>query len=149
MDHTQVPADQSAFPLLVEVADVGLSGHAQPDGDDFLFTAADGLTQLSHEIESYDSATGQLLAWVNVPLLSSSVDTVLYLYYGNALAESQADPAGVWDSGYLAVHHLEETAGLVTDSTANGNDGQLSSGDFWLRPSTAAIIDDDATTGTG
>ena len=51
------------------------------DGTDILFTAADGLTKLNHEIETYNAATGQLSAWVQIPTLSAPADTVIYVYY--------------------------------------------------------------------
>jgi hypothetical protein len=52
-------------------------------GWDFLVTASDGVTKLNHEIESYASSTGALVAWVNVPFLSSTSDTALYVYSDN------------------------------------------------------------------
>jgi len=76
---------------------------------------------LAHEIEFYDS--GDLVAWVNVTSLSSSVDTVLYLYYGNVSCGSQENVAGVWDSGYRMVQHLHQGSALsLDDSTGFGND---------------------------
>lgn len=45
---TCVPAAQVNFPVLVSLAsDAALAARAQDDGDDILFTAADGTTQLS------------------------------------------------------------------------------------------------------
>jgi len=79
--------------------------------------------KLSHEIEYFNQSTGVLVAWVNVSMVSSSVDTVLYLYYGNLLCSSQQNPSGVWDSHYMMVHHLEELTGNISDSTNNSNNG--------------------------
>jgi hypothetical protein len=94
---------------------------AQSDGDDIFFTAADGTTKLSHEIESYSN--GALIAWVNVTTLSSVSDTVLYMYYGDPYSPSQANPTGVWDSNYKGVWHLDEGGnGTRYDSTGNHND---------------------------
>ena len=90
-------ADLTDFPLLITLTDVDLkdaahAGHVgQADGGDLLFTSADGTTQLDHEIESYDPATGTLVAWVKVPTLSPATDTVLYLYYGNAAAAKSTE----------------------------------------------------------
>jgi len=39
------------------------------DGTDILFAASDGVTKLNHQIELYNGATGQLIAWVNLPAL--------------------------------------------------------------------------------
>ena len=130
IDHTKVAGNLTNFPWLVSIAsNASLASHAQSDGDDILFTGSDSVTKLDHEIESYVSGTGQLLAWVRIPTLSSTVDTDIYLYYGNPSASNQANPTGVWDSNYKGVWHLREetpgtgTAGLYKDSTANVNHG--------------------------
>ncbi|MGV8141081.1 MAG: DUF2341 domain-containing protein, partial [Candidatus Woesearchaeota archaeon] len=123
IDHTKVTADLTNFPVLIDFTDAAVGLHAQPDGDDLLFTSADGVTKLNHEIETFTSTDGKLLAWVNIPFLSSTQDTILYMYYGNSDASNQQNIEGVWDSNYLAVHHLEEISGAVTDSTSNNNDG--------------------------
>jgi cysteine-rich repeat protein len=123
VDHTKVSGDLTNFPVLVEFTDTNLIGKTRADANDILFTLEDGITKLAHEIESYDASTGHLVAWVNVPSLSSTVDTIVYMYYGNADASNQQNPDAVWDSNYLAVQHLEETSGTSTDSTSNNNDG--------------------------
>jgi hypothetical protein len=122
-----IPADNldvtlNDFPLLVDVTDPQLASDAQPDGHDIVFTDEVG-SKLSYEIESYDSGTGHLIAWVNVPSLSPTEDTILYIYFGNDGALNQEDPEGTWDGNYVMVHHLNETAGIHYDSTNNGNDG--------------------------
>lgn len=70
--------------------------------------------------------TGQLIAWVQIPTLSNAIDTVIYVYYGNAAATDQQDRTGVWDSNYQAVYHLPNGTTLSAgDSTSNGNSGTL------------------------
>jgi ketosteroid isomerase-like protein len=120
IDHTQVSGTQSDFPVLVDITSDSF-GNAQTDGDDFVFTDTNNV-ELDHEIELYDSATGQLIAWVSVPSVSSSADTLLYLYYGNPACENQESGAAVWDTGFKLVLHLDEKTGTHHDSTANGND---------------------------
>lgn len=130
VDHTQVGADLADFPVLISLGGEWLKyqpsgdpGHIrQPDGGDIRFTTS-SLVQLDHEIEAYDGVTGTLVAWVRVPLLSSSTDTQFYMWYGNAGCEDQWNPKAVWDEHFVMVHHLEETAGTHQDSTANGHDG--------------------------
>jgi hypothetical protein len=116
------------FPVLVSVTDPNLmsvangGNVAQSNGNDILFTASDGATKLAHEIETYNPSTGQLIAWVSVPTLSPTVDTVLYVYYGNATVANQQNPAGVWSSNYEAVWHLPNGTTLSgNDSTSNAN----------------------------
>jgi len=122
IDHTKVAADLTDFPVLIDITDVDLAAKAQDDGDDIVFTDYYG-NKLDHEIEYFDCSTGRLVAWVRIPLLSSTEDTTIYMYYGNPPASNQENAFGVWDSNFLAVHHLEETSGAVYDSTINNNHG--------------------------
>lgn len=131
VDHTKVPnTDQTDFPLLVSVTDASLAtaangGHVQnANGYDLVFAADQaGASLLVWEIESYDPQTGALLAWVKVPTLSHTTDTVIYLCYGNAAAGTdQSNKAGTWDASFLAVYHLGNgTTVDVSDATGNLN----------------------------
>jgi hypothetical protein len=122
IDHTKVAGALANFPVLISVTDPNIAASAKSDGSDILFTAGDGLTKLNHEIDQYTSASGQLIAWVNVPSLSTSVDTVVYVYYGNPSAASQQNAAAVWDANYKAVWHLRNGVTLSgAESTAAGN----------------------------
>ena len=70
IDNTKVDADLTNFPVLVNLSsDSNLASNAQSDGDDILFTSSNGTTKLDHEIEIYTSATGALVAWVEVSSL--------------------------------------------------------------------------------
>jgi hypothetical protein len=132
LDSTKVTANQTNFPYLVYIAsNASLSTNARSDGFDILFTSDDKVTKLDHEIEQYVTGTGELVAWVEIPSLSSTVDTDIYMYYGNTSAADQSNAAGVWDSNYAGVWHLGETsggAGAIKDSTSNNNDGTDSGG---------------------
>jgi len=120
--HTMVGDDLPNFPVLVDVVLPG----ARSAAEDVLFTAADGLTPLEHEVESYEPGSGRLIAWVRVPLLSSAVDTTLYVYAANPNASGLQDPASVWSNNYTAVWHLREdptgAAPQMKDSTGHGLD---------------------------
>lgn len=63
-------------------------------------------------------------AHVKVPSVSSSADTEIWCYYDNQAATDQADPTNVWDSNYLAVHHMVPRPGQrgAWDSTGNNAD---------------------------
>jgi hypothetical protein len=124
-----VPAAQVNYPALIALTapDAHVQANTQASGNDILFTAADGTTKLAHEIESYSSVTGALVAWVNVPALASGTNTTIYLYYGNAAAANQQNRTAVWDANFRAVWHLVETpangvAGNF-DSTSNAFTG--------------------------
>lgn len=115
------------FPALISITDSNLQSLAQSDGDDILFTNADGITKLNHEIETYTSSTGNLIAWVKVPSLSATANTDIYMYYGNSGASNQQNITGTWNSNYKGVWHLDENVAGVTDevqdSTSNTNNG--------------------------
>jgi hypothetical protein len=129
VDFTKVPnTDQTNFPVLVSLtADAGLSAHALASGNDILFTLSDGTTKIPYQRESYSAGT--LAAWVQVPTLSHTANTVIYMYYGNAGAADQQQAANVWDANYAGVYHLNEpgagTAGEYKESKANTNNGTV------------------------
>jgi len=137
INHSQVAgtSNLSNFPVLVSLADANLATAANGgsvgtvNGNDILFTASDGATKLNHEIESYNPSTGQLIAWVQVPTVSPTGDTVIFIYYGNPSAANQQNAAGVWDSNYAGVWHLANNGGTisVSDSTSNANNGTATS----------------------
>jgi signal peptidase I len=98
LDAAQVDADINDYVLFVDLIDARLQSAAQADADDIVFTGADGTTRLDHVVETYDPGTGTLRAWVRVPVVSSSVDTELFIYYGNPTATDQNDPVAVFGS---------------------------------------------------
>jgi hypothetical protein len=111
------------FPVMITITDSQMSRHIQQNGNDILFTLGDGSTKLAHEIESYNPSTGALVAWVRIPSLSATVDTTLYMYYGNRAATNQQNATAVWDSNYQTVYHMSQTPNdsspAVLDSTSN------------------------------
>jgi hypothetical protein len=133
--HTQVSQVSGTtlanFPVLINHGDPDLISKTQASGGDLLFTASDGTTKLSHEIESFTQNSGNIVAWVKVPSLSPTTDTVIYMYYNNSGASPQWQNTSVWDDGglnyYKGVWHLKEnpagTAPQMKDSTSNANDG--------------------------
>ena len=125
IDHTNIPEDLTNFPVLVSVVDNDLKTKAQSSGDDILFMDNTGFaTLLYYEIEKYDASLGSLTAWVNIPQLSSTQDTMFYMYYGNPSTLSQQIPEKTWDPHYQAVWHMNDaTLSTIRDSTANGYDG--------------------------
>ena len=129
IDRNKVGGTVTDFPVLISRTDTNLQSSAQADGDDILFTSSDGTTKLRHEIEKYVSGTGELVAFVKLPSLSPSADTVLYMYYGNAAAASQQDAANVWDTNFKGVWHVKEATGATNvDSTVNANNGTPTNG---------------------
>ena len=123
--NTVTSSDLSDFPVLISLTDSDFT-QANSDGSDFVFTSSDGTTVLDHEIEKFDSSTGELIVWVNFPTLPSSSNTDIYIYYeGDTSSVNSED---VWNDDYVVVWHLSQTStgasGEFQDSTSNGNDGR-------------------------
>ena len=115
------------FPVIIyNSSDTDLRDNAQSDGGDIVFVDSANLTQYDHEIEKFDSSTGELIVWVEITNIFSNQDTILYMYYGNPSCANQWDIAGTWNSNYKMVHHLNETSGVHFDSTSNYNNGTVS-----------------------
>ncbi len=133
--------------MLVDITDSDLANDARSDGYDIIFTDSGGISKLAHEIENYTSASGDLVAWVKIPRLSSSTDTTIYMYYGDASITSPTENSPfVWENNYLGVWHMNEVGDGSADeydgSTVNDHDGQGGSGNSQMVPSrTWAKID--------
>ncbi|MHA2169714.1 MAG: DUF2341 domain-containing protein, partial [Candidatus Kariarchaeaceae archaeon] len=110
INDAQVYANLWNFPVLIDIN----------SRDDIVFTNEDGV-KLTHEIESYSG--GHLIAWVKAPRLTSSGDTVIYMYYGNPSAGNQETVPNTWSSRYQMVQHFNEESGLFFDSTWGDEDG--------------------------
>jgi hypothetical protein len=128
IDRTKVAATLTNFPVLINLAtDADLASSALANGNDILFTSADGTTKLDHEIENFTVSNGRLIAWVRVPSLPSATNTDLYMYFNNSGAANQQNVPGVWDTNFKGVWHLKEdpsgTAPQMRDSTSNANHG--------------------------
>jgi biopolymer transport protein ExbB len=117
-------ADHADFPVLISVTDNDLRTTANggrvtnASGYDIVFTSSDCLTLLDHQIESYSATTGTYVAWVRVPVLSISSNTVIQMYYANSSVVSSTSSTSVWDAGYRAVWHFNNS---VNDYTSNAN----------------------------
>ncbi len=81
----------------------------QASGNDIGFSDSNG-NVIPAERQFYSQSTKQLLYWVKVPVVNTSVDTVLYMYYGSAGASDQSNKTGgAWDSKYSLVYFMNET----------------------------------------
>lgn len=137
IDHTKVSggAALTNFPILVSgtysyLATTGNGGNVtNANGYDIIFTSdPNGSTKLDHEVERYDPATGQISSWIEIPSLSNSSDTIIYMFYGNSsISTSQESINNTWNTNYKAVWHLDESpadsAPEFKDSTVTSNDG--------------------------
>ncbi|MFX1431593.1 MAG: DUF2341 domain-containing protein, partial [Promethearchaeota archaeon] len=131
IDHAMVNSstDLLNFSILISIFDSDLRDHVYSStGNDIAF--AFNVMWLDHEIElfdqTYNGTHAQLISWVRIPILSTSLDTIIYMYYGNSTMGSRENPEGVWDNNYKGVWHLSELSGgidSIKDSTLNRNNG--------------------------
>ena len=103
--------DLANLPIAIRVTDPDLRlanlGGKLETGSDLAFFDSDGATPLAFEIERLSLDTGDLLAWVKVPLLSATTETRLVLAFGDPDASGGfEDRAATWSDGYAGVWHL-------------------------------------------
>lgn len=130
IDHLQVSASLSYFPVLIKIeSDSDIGAISRADGIDLCFTDIDG-NILKYERESFSINNGACTAtfWVQIISLSDSADTDIYLYYGNPTTTDHQNKTGVWDDGgnnnFNCVWHLGNGSTLTAaDSTSGGCDG--------------------------
>jgi YD repeat-containing protein len=135
ISHTKVPnTDRANFPVLISgtyayLATTANGGNVtSANGYDIVFTSdAAGSNVIPFEQETYSASTGAVNYWVQVPTVSHTTDTTIYMFYGNsAVTTDQSNKNGVWDSNYKGVWHLDQTpsgSGSILDSTSNGYNG--------------------------
>lgn len=99
-----------------------LSSGASAPNYDFAFTMSGSTTELFYEVDTYDPVHGILLAWVQIPKMTSA-NTTLNFYFGSLNpGHSKSFSQATWSSDYLAVYHFSEGSSTATvlDATANG-----------------------------
>ncbi len=137
IDHTKCGAANSTdFPALFSgtytylktVGNGGLVTNA--NGYDIAFYAdVLGTSMLDFELVYYDATTGTVEFWVRIPTLSSSADTVIYLFYANASITTNQSTTSTWSSEFLGRWHFPNGSSLsVADSTSNGKNGTIVGG---------------------
>ena len=115
------------FPVFISLVDADLHDHARDGGCDISFVQDS--TPLAFELEQFDidhtATEAKLAAWVKIPSLSTTSDTVIELKYGQACG-SYDDPTGVWGDDYELVWHMNSVVDAQTmDSTARALDGSV------------------------
>ncbi len=135
--YSKVNGNLLNFPVLIagtysQLATVANGGHVQnANGYDIVFSLTPYYSGsiLNHEIVSYTASTGAVIYNVQVPTLSSTVNTVIYVLYGNSsISTSQAHATSVWDANFLQVTHMGVASGQLLDSTVTGNNSTVNTG---------------------
>lgn len=108
------------FPVLINHTDNDLRTVAgkvtSTNGYDIVFTNSAG-SVLDFQLERYDGGTGQIVAWVKVPSITSGANVTLYMYYGNGSITTDQSTTNTWSSGYRGVWHFNNN---VADQSGQG-----------------------------
>jgi hypothetical protein len=130
--------DLSNFVMLVSLIDPDLrtttngGSIENANGYDIIFTLGDCSTILDHQIEEYNPATGEYIAWVKIPTLFASMNTNIHMYYGNSTIITNPSTTDVWGTEYAAVWHMNQSpaaaAPQIEDHSPNTNDGITNGG---------------------
>lgn len=108
IQKTKVAGAVDDFPVWIDLDDADIAASARADGSDIHFTDANGVA-LDHEIQSWDRTAHRLKAWVRVPHLDSNNNVTIFVGYGDVAQAVQQNPAGVFNAGFVAVWHLDDT----------------------------------------
>jgi len=103
----------------------GASGAYTIPADLVFSSHTNGAPLLSFEIEKYNAATGEIVAWVQSGV-NSGAGVTFYMCFGDeGVTTSQEDVSGTWDAAnFVMVHHMNDTTtSSITDSTSSGYDG--------------------------
>ena len=137
---SEVDATLTDFPVYVDLDDMAdhFFAAVESTGDDIRITTSDEETEVPVQVVAIDTSakTGELYF---KGTLSSSADSVFWVYYGAVTDQSMpaADATygseNVWNSGYLGVYHLQEARSTAADNykdaTSNASHGQLTDAD--------------------
>jgi hypothetical protein len=142
IDHTKVGAsDSTNFPMLIsgtyaggggpDLRSVSNGGNVQSASgyDIYFYSDATLTTRLCAERVAWNAATGQIEAWVKVPTVSHTADSVIYAAYGDAGVAADPNSDATFGSAkvcssFNAVYHFGDGTTLsLADSTANARTG--------------------------
>jgi gliding motility-associated-like protein len=129
IDQSMVPglSDLTNFPLLISgtypfLRTIINGGQVQnTNGYDIAFTDSKGY-KLDHQIEKYDPTTGELIAWVRIPVLYTFQNTDLRIHYGNPQITANPSVYTVFNPDYKGVWHLNDQNSII-DQTGGGSSG--------------------------
>lgn len=122
INHSYVDSGLVNFPILVQSSDTSMLSKMD-DGDSLRFTNVANDSEYNFEIEYFDD-TDEMVVWVNITSVSSTVDTVFNMYYNNSGVSDGQDVSGTWSDDFIMVQHMNDiTTSTISDSTSNANDG--------------------------
>ena len=125
VDATEVGADITDYELLVTEANfpAGFWTNVESDGRSIEIWDSAETTQLDHDLIYIDTTGSEIVMRVGIPSLSSSTDTVVYIYYDDTAA-SDASTSDTYKSTLELYWPCQEApTGTITDRTSNSLDG--------------------------
>jgi len=135
VQHANLDADLTHYPLLVKRVDADIDDNCDDDGAgswDIMFTESDGTSDLDIDWIDYSEAGGEATIIARVSQAGWVLDndaapaaTKFYCYYENAGAGDPGTSAGVYDANFVGVYHMKDGADTshVNDSTSAANTG--------------------------
>ncbi len=142
VDKDKIDSDLVDFPLPIEVTASDIFSEVGGSWQKIATTLGDEITQCYIEIKDWEDSSQKAHLFVKIPLLSSTVDTEIYLYAdGTHTDNSQyvSLPGGsaaqqVYNSDFLGVWRLSQTpTNDILDSTShnyNGTPVRMATGDL-------------------
>lgn len=120
INSSEVSSTLTDYPLYVDLSQMPSSFHSsvQADGDDIRASKEDHSTGLEVELVWINTGATSGEFYVKVPSVSSSSDTVIYLYYSSPSATAYPTPENVW-TNYMGVWHMH-AAGDAAQPSATG-----------------------------
>ncbi len=113
-------ADLASITNLFLASPANGGGVTSSSGFDIIFaTDSLGVSPVAYERVVWTAALGMIEAHVLGAILSSLVDTVLYILWGDSgVTTDQSNPTAVWDSDFIDVNHFPDGSSLsIADST--------------------------------
>ncbi|MHA2027923.1 MAG: DUF2341 domain-containing protein, partial [Candidatus Hodarchaeales archaeon] len=128
IDQNQISGSSEIrdLPIYFDFNDSDIRTKAQTNGTDIYFADNNG-TRLLHEfIEYTDNGSHiQVKTWIRANKIQPTIDTTIYMYYGNSDIDSLEANIGVGQGVFDAIYHLDETAtdeqnSVIHTDSANG-----------------------------
>lgn len=118
--------DLTNFPVLVILNTSRVTyGNISADGTGIKFISSDFSTELSYEIEEWNPG-GDSFFWVKIPAITALSNTdYFWIYYSTESNLDSTNSESVWNNSYLAVWHMNDGGGTITDSSSSGLDGTI------------------------
>lgn len=121
IDATHIDSNLTDFTMLIDESGLGMDfwSNVQNDGGDIVITTADGTTKLARELVNIDTTAQTMELHTRIPSVSSTVDTNLFIYYGNTTANEMNDATTTF-SNYSHVYHMDNLNAVDVIAANNG-----------------------------